>query len=107
MTYGDYISRQEAIEIAMTYCSDDDGSCSKAGEDIRNLLDELEAIPSADVRPVVRGAWVPVGDEPYEDYECDVCGFISEATFGPGGVDGNAFKFCPNCGTDNRERYDG
>jgi rubredoxin len=44
------------------------------------------------------GHWVALDDEYPEDYECDVCGFISEATFGPGGVDGNMYNYCPNCG---------
>ena len=43
----DTISRQAAIELAMQYCPDDDSTCSKADEDIRNLLDELEDLPSA------------------------------------------------------------
>ena len=43
----DIIYRQDAIELAMQYCPDDDGTCSKADEDIRNLLDELEDLPSA------------------------------------------------------------
>lgn len=43
----DLISRQAAIELAMQYCPDDDGTCSKADEDMRNLLDELEDLPSA------------------------------------------------------------
>ena len=43
----DLISRQSAIDIAMQYCPDDDGSCSKAGADIREMLDELEDLPSS------------------------------------------------------------
>ena len=43
----DTISRQWAIELAMQYCPDDDGTCSKADKDIRDLLDELENLPSA------------------------------------------------------------
>lgn len=43
----DLISRQAAIELAMQYCTDDDGSCSKADRDIRELLDDLENLPSA------------------------------------------------------------
>ena len=43
----DLISRQEAIELAMQYCPDDDGSCNKADRDIRELLDDLENLPSA------------------------------------------------------------
>ena len=51
----DVISRQAAIELAMQYCPDDDGTCSKADEDIRNLLDELEALPSA--QPEIVRCW--------------------------------------------------
>ena len=43
----DLISRQDVVELAMQYCPDNDGTCSKADEDIRNLLDELEDLPSA------------------------------------------------------------
>ena len=43
----DTISRQAAIELAMQYCPDDDGSCSKVDRDIRELLDDLENLPSA------------------------------------------------------------
>lgn len=46
-TCDDAVSRQAAIELAMQYCPDDDGSCSKADRDIRELLDDLENLPSA------------------------------------------------------------
>ena len=49
----EYIEREAALEIAMRYCPDDDGYCSNAGNDLREMLDEIEAIPAADVRPVV------------------------------------------------------
>ena len=47
LTCEDAVSRQAAIELAMQYCPDDDGSCSKADRDIRELLDDLENLPSA------------------------------------------------------------
>ena len=43
----DSISRQAAIDLVIQYCPDDDGVCSKADEDIRNSLDELEDLPPA------------------------------------------------------------
>ena len=49
----DLIERQAAIDVAMQYCPDDDGSCSKADVDIREMLDELESLPSAP-------RWTPV-----------------------------------------------
>ena len=86
----DYIERQAALELAMAYAPDDDGSCSKAGEDIRNLLDELESIPPADVRPVVRAEWIkPDDDEMY----CSAC-HLGMELFTPGLF----FRFCPFCG---------
>lgn len=35
-----------AVELAMQYCHDDDGTCSKAGADLRELLDEIESLPT-------------------------------------------------------------
>lgn len=35
-----------AVELAMQYCPDDDGACSKAGSDLRELLDEIEGLPT-------------------------------------------------------------
>lgn len=47
MSETDLISRQAAIDAVMQYCPDDDGSCSKADRDIRELLDDIENLPSA------------------------------------------------------------
>lgn len=43
----DLISREAALNIAFKYCPDDDGTCSEAGADLRNMLDELENLPPA------------------------------------------------------------
>ena len=46
----------------------------------------------------VIGHWIPIDDEPHEDYECDVCGkFIStcSANIKPE----EEFKYCPECGS--------
>lgn len=52
----DLIRRKDAIDIAMQYCPDDDGTCSKGDVDIRELLDDLENLPS--VQPEQK--WIPV-----------------------------------------------
>ena len=44
----DTISRQAVLDIALKYCPDDDGTCSEAGSDLRNMLDEIEALPPAE-----------------------------------------------------------
>ena len=47
----EYISLQAVLDIASQYCPDDDGSCSKADVDLREMLDEIEALPVAGVQP--------------------------------------------------------
>lgn len=75
----DYIRRGDVLDIAMQYCPDDDGSCSKADVDPREMLDEIEALPSADIQPVVRCKdckhrkerhYEESGEKPYIKYEC-------------------------------------
>lgn len=61
----DTIDRQAAIDVAMQYCPDDDGSCSKAGVDIREMLDELESLPSA--QPEQR--WITIKTRPMTEEE--------------------------------------
>lgn len=38
------VSLKKVLEIVSQYCPDDDGSCSKAGIDLREMLDEIESI---------------------------------------------------------------
>ena len=47
------VSRQAAIDVVMQYCPDDDGSCSKADRDIRELLDDIENLPSHSHSPEI------------------------------------------------------
>ena len=51
----DLIRRQDAVELAMQYCPDDDGSCSKGDRNIRELLDDLENLPSVQPKPTLYG----------------------------------------------------
>lgn len=94
----EYISRGDILDIAFQYCPDDDGSCSKADVDLREMLDEIEALPSADVQPVKRGRWIdiyewakmhdstPSGMCTY--YWCSECQTEQE----------KRSNFCPSCG---------
>ena len=56
------------------------------------LASEIERIPAADVRPVVRGRWIDVEDSTLST--CSVCGF---------NVGAYTFHYCPNCGADMGE----
>ena len=77
----DSINRQAAIDLAMQYCPDDDGTCSKADEDIRNLLDELEDLPS--VQPdTIPLDWIQKYADDWEDmsyaYENPIQGMLDD-----------------------------
>lgn len=106
----DLISRSAAIKIAMLYCPDDDGSCSKANIDIREMLDDLENLPGVDAEPVrLRIDTVEVDAEKgwYRKLHYCPCGQLirtetwdKKYCFGQGTVlKGNVMpKHCPNCG---------
>lgn len=54
----EYISIGDVLDIVSQYCPDDDGSCSKPDVDPREMLDEIEALPVADVQAVRHGRWL-------------------------------------------------
>lgn len=107
----DIIYRQDAIELAMQYCPDDDGICSKANEDMRNLLDELENLPSAvvDSEPIRHGHWIGENQTKLEKlffpsrvFKCSVCGNYLD--FDGINVGRGSANYCPNCGCVMDER---
>ena len=69
----DLISRNAALEILMRYCPDDDGSCSKADVDPREMLDEIESLPAVDAAPVVHGRWIHCAGKS-NVWHCSECG---------------------------------
>lgn len=104
------IDRQAALEIAMGYCPDDDGCCSKTGHDIREMLDEIDALPivhiddmtfkiqnkiqakkpsgTVEITFVRYGTWVQRGNG---EYYCSNCGREERFIFQK--------NYCPRCGT--------
>ena len=66
-----------------------------SARDICGWLDDAEIV---DAEPVKHGVWVPIDDEPHEDFECSVCGYVSTASFDCSGITPNAFPYCPMCG---------
>lgn len=106
----EYIEREAAISyIKDNQCKrcSDIGLCGKCA--VLTAIKLFESIPAADVRPVVRGKWVPDYDyaeydfdgstpllEPrkYQDgWQCSLCGQYLPSKA----------NFCPNCGADMRE----
>lgn len=93
----DYVLRSDVLEIAMEWCPDDDGSVGKVG-DLREMLDEIESIPAADVEPVRHGYYIGTefdgyadGNPVYYEWECSECGCVFED-------DEPKYRYCPNCG---------
>lgn len=82
------IKLEDALAVCSAYCPDDDGSCSKAGHDLREMLDDLESLPTIDVNEK-RACWIrnPSGSELYP-FTCTSCKESADWKY----------KFCPNCG---------
>ena len=59
---------------------------------LENILPTLDAVPAADVAPVVHGRWVDVADKPHLFYECSLC----KERWGYGAM--LHMNYCPNCG---------
>ena len=100
----DYISREALIKEV--------NSCSThwLNEwDTLGVLAAIDRIPAADVRPVVRGKWLP--DYDYAEYDFDGCTPLPEPKKFQdgwqcslcGGYMPSETNFCPNCGADMRE----
>ncbi len=81
------IDRQAALEIVMSYCPDDAGCCSKAGHDLREMLDEIEALPVTEAEPMRYGRWIQRRNL---EYYCSNCGREEKHIFQK--------NYCPRCG---------
>lgn len=98
------ISMKAVLDIVSQYCPDDDGSCSKAGVDLREMLDEIEGLDETEVQPVKHGRWIDFPEcleyEGALDEEYFVC---SECHHVWNTIDNCAetFRYCPNCGSKN------
>ena len=57
------IDADVVIEKVMNYCKDDDGSCVEANADIRELLDEIENLPTIQPEP----QWIPCSERMPEE----------------------------------------
>lgn len=90
----DYISREAAKQIICEAC--ERPGCPELWGYSCDRTDRLNAIPAADVRPVVRARWKAHGDCGVT--ECPVCMWTIEEC-----VD---YNFCPNCGAEMKPNLD-
>lgn len=74
------------------------GELSKGAEDeyhalylATDIYKAIGEVPVVDAEPVRHGHWIGIDDEPYEVWECDVCGYIYE-------TNSKLHNYCPNCG---------
>ena len=100
----DYIKRSDALNaskivyIECLYLDDEEYEEAEADDIPVVFRRDIEAIPAADVRPVVRGRWIwpsTQRDRPY----CSKC--LNDA-FWDADYGFATENFCPNCGADMR-----
>lgn len=89
----DYVSREAVLEIL------------RGKGAAWDAYTQIQAIPAADVRPVVRGKWLNdfcgKGRFSKRIVQCSLCGnFLDLDGVNAGRGDAN---YCPNCGADMRE----
>ena len=87
----EYIDREALYEKAYWHGEHPDvGNPFPDGVDAIDIKD-VDAIPAADVAPVVHGHWVQT-KAPFmnECEDCSVCGYRT--------VWGHRYNYCPNCG---------
>lgn len=61
------------------------------------LINMIQRVPAADVRPVVHSKWILFPNDGVWDFKCDICHRII-----PFGQTPDTMKYCPNCGADMR-----
>ena len=87
----EYIERSAVLQNKTTMTEYDEGGWDAPVSVVR--VTDIEAIPAADVAPVVRGRWVK--DRDGDEY-CENCSRympVREVTGDP-----SANNYCPNCG---------
>ena len=91
----EYVRLEDVLNICSAYCPDDDGSCSKAGTDLREMLDELEALNTVSIEQK-RGYWIELPkawNSAETPCQCSECKHILSFYYTV-----RKSNFCPNCG---------
>mgnify|MGYP002709852353 CR=1 FL=1 len=97
-----YIDRESAISLIKQYGHDaiDGGRYSlDTVDDLVELANRIEALPSADVVPVVHGRWISKNPHGYEwTFVCSNCGYVDGYPFN------DRHNYCPHCGATMDEK---
>ena len=114
-TLGDAISRREALK-----CLNGTWGDYSVLNEVFERINELPSVtPKPDnkyrkeakrwknkwlkLRKSKTGHWIGIDEEPHEDFECDVCGYVC-STFTANIKPSDEYKYCPNCGVKMQER---
>lgn len=87
------IEREAAYPLAKKICDAIDSEDFQRLNFGMRILDWIDDIPAADVRPVARGQWV--------DGKCNQCG--EHAPFWSMATTYYRSRYCPNCGAEMEE----
>ena len=90
----EFIEREAALRVLCDACGN--AACPKSLIPRCSYYEKMQSIPAADVRPVVRGKWLPKSEIGDCCYQCSGCGFVRDAYILDIG------NFCPNCGAGMR-----
>ena len=99
MAEKEYIEREAVKKLICGFCADCDGDTDVC--EYRDI--QVDAIPAADVRPVVKANWKHRKDSAWCGggcTECSACGFgYSDEYY----HEVEEFNFCPHCGAKMEE----
>lgn len=87
----DYIEREAVLELLRYWADGYSHIEVEAAWAIRGIT----AIPTADVKPVVRGEWIDYKDE----HQCSICRDVFVIDYLV--WEHERYDFCPNCGSFN------
>lgn len=93
MGMAEYIEREAAYPLAKKICDAIDSEDFQRLNFGMRILDWIDDLPAADVRPVKRGRWTMNSDFP-DRLICSECG----AQFDVWHWEAKQMHFCPNCG---------
>lgn len=94
----DAVSREAVLDAIDKWVKDKSTYIALAINEGRSLLERIKALPPVTPKQKT-GHWVEIGDEPYDTWECDNCGFVIDGSgcFDPEEYR-DIYKYCPNCG---------
>lgn len=94
MTKDDFI-----FNLKRCGCLYKDGNTYYEENELIECFENVGAFNQSSVNPqeLKIGHWIPIDEEPHEDYECDKCGYII-STYTADIEPHIEYEYCPKCG---------